>query len=298
MLSNFGHPGEAMALGSAIVWAFSVILWRISGKFIHPLGLNLFKNVFSGLLLVLTMLALGQPLLPGLAPSKFGLMFLSGIFGIAISDTLFFWSLNLLGATLTGIVECFYSPFVIGFSLLFLGEKMNGWQIFGVLLIVSGIFSVSSKKHERQIPRKDLAKGILLGILAMFFMAVGIVLIKPILAESPLLWATLFRILGGLVGLVPVLFFHPEGRSIIKSLAPSPVWRYTVPAAFLGSYLGLVLWMGGMKYAFVSINAPLNQLNTIFVFILATLFLKERITVWRCVAVVLAFAGAFLASFP
>ena len=298
MLSNFPHPGEAMAFSSAIVWAFSVILWRISGKSVHPLGLNLFKNAFAGLLLILTMLALSQPLLPQLAASKFGLMLLSGVFGIAISDTLFFWSLNLLGATLAGIVDCFYSPFVIGFSLLFLGEKMNGWQIFGVLLIVSGIFSISSKKHERAIPQRDLVQGIVVGILAMFFMAVGIVLIKPILAESPLLWATFFRIVGGLVGLVPLFLFHPKGRTIIKSLAPSPTWRSMVPAAFLGSYLGLVLWMGGLKYALVSINAPLNQLNTIFVFILAAIFLNERITVWRVLAVVLAFAGAFLASFP
>ena len=298
MLSDFQYPAEAMALGSAIVWAFSVIFFRIAGKSIHPLGLNLFKNLFASVCLALGMIILGQPLLPKLAVSNYGLMILSGVFGIAISDTFFFWSLNLLGATLTGIVDCFYSPFLIGASLLFLGEKMSLFQFFGMLLIVSAVFSISQKKHEREIPRKDLVKGITLGILAMFFMAVGIIMIKPFLAESPLLWATLFRIIGGLVGLVPLLLVHPERGAIFKSLSPSPAWRLIVPAAFLGSCIGLPLWMGGMKYTFVIVNVPLNQLNTVFIFILAALFLKERVTVWRVLAVILALGGAFLASFP
>ena len=298
MLTHFRYPAEAMALGSALVWAFSVILFRIAGKSIHPLGLNLFKNLFASVFLTLTLLILGEPLLPKFAWSDYGLMILSGVFGIAISDTLFFWSLNLLGATLTGIIDCFYSPFLIGASLLFLGEKMSFLQLFGVLLIVSAVLSISQKKHEREIPRENLVKGIILGILAMLFMAIGIIMIKPILTESPLLWATLFRIIGGLVGLTPLLLFHRARGTILKSISPSPAWRLIVPAAFLGSCVGLPLWMGGMKYAFVTVNVPLNQLNTIFIFILAAVFLKERVTVWRVLAVFLALAGAFLASFP
>jgi len=55
--------------------------------------------------------------------------------------------------------------------------------------------------------------------------------------------------------------------------------------------------MGGMKYALVTVNVPLNQLNTIFIFILAAVFLKERVTVWRLLAVFLAFAGPFSPHF-
>jgi len=53
-----------------------------------------------------------------------------------------------------------------------------------------------------------------------------------------------------------------------------------------------------MKFAFASVAAVLNQMNTIFIFILATIFLKEKATPWKIAAVVLAFIGAFLASYP
>jgi Integral membrane protein DUF6. len=52
-----------------------------------------------------------------------------------------------------------------------------------------------------------------------------------------------------------------------------------------------------MKYAFASIAAALNQLSTIFIFILASIFLKEKATLWRILAVALAFLGAFLATY-
>jgi len=58
------------------------------------------------------------------------------------------------------------------------------------------------------------------------------------------------------------------------------------------------MWMGGMKYAKASVAAVLNQLNTIFIVIIAAIFLKERLTGWKIVAVVLAFLGAYLASMP
>jgi drug/metabolite transporter (DMT)-like permease len=71
-----------------------------------------------------------------------------------------------------------------------------------------------------------------------------------------------------------------------------------VPAAFFGSYLSLIMWTGGMKYAKASVAAVLNQLNTIFIVIIAAVFLRERLTGWKVLAVVLAFLGAYLAANP
>jgi drug/metabolite transporter (DMT)-like permease len=71
-----------------------------------------------------------------------------------------------------------------------------------------------------------------------------------------------------------------------------------VPATVLSAYLSMVLWMGGMKYTQASIASALNQLNTIFIFILAAIFLKEKITPLKLICVALAFAGAMLVSIP
>ena len=71
-----------------------------------------------------------------------------------------------------------------------------------------------------------------------------------------------------------------------------------IPASFLGSFVSLVLWMGGMKYAKASVAAALSQLNTIFIVVFAAFFLKEKLTPWKIAAVALAVVGAYLAAFP
>ena len=50
--------GEILALSSGLVWAVAVILFRISGRKVHPIGLNLFKTVLALVVMAPTMLVL------------------------------------------------------------------------------------------------------------------------------------------------------------------------------------------------------------------------------------------------
>ncbi len=214
------HIGEIFSLGAGLVWSFAVILFRVSGRTVHPLALNLFKNLFAAILVALTAAVLGLPLLPALGARPYAMMVLSGILGITISDTLFLVSLNMLGASLSAIVDCFYSPFIIGLSLLFLGERMSTLQLFGVALIVSAVLTITQKKHERTIPRRDLMLGTGLGTASMFTMAAGIVMIKPLLSSAPLLWAMFMRLAGASISLALVFVFHPKRREASPSPGP------------------------------------------------------------------------------
>jgi drug/metabolite transporter (DMT)-like permease len=290
--------GEILSVGSAFGWAIAVLLFRVSGKSVHPLGLSLFKNVLATGLFILTMLLLGEPLLPRAPWHSYGLLALSGAIGLALSDTLFFYCLNLLGAGLTAIVDCLYSPFVILFSILFIRERMSVRQVVGVLSILSAVFLISRKGGEGMPPRKNLILGIGLGALAMVTMAAGIVMIKPLLNHSPILWASFLRMGAGALAVAGVLLFHPRRHVMCGPLAISSNWRIMVPASVLGAYFANIAWMAGMKLTRASVAAPLNQLNTIFIFILAAIFLREKVTKGKMVAVVLATLGAFLVSWP
>lgn len=295
-----GSPfrGELLSVGAAFIWAIAVLLFRVSGRTVSPLALNLFKNSFAVVLLLLTMLLLGQPLLPKTPLPSYGLLALSGLIGVALSDTLFFSCLNLLGASLTAVIDCLYSPFVILFSFLFIGERLGAKQLLGVVLILSALVLISLSKEKGLPPRKDLILGIGLGTLAMVTLAGSIVMIKPLLAGSPVLWASLWRMAAGAVGLGIIMPFHPRRRMICRPLASPANWRSMVPGTFLGAYVALIAWMAGMKYTLASIAAPLNQLNSIFIFVLAAIFLKEKVTRAKMVAVALATVGAFLVTWP
>jgi drug/metabolite transporter (DMT)-like permease len=298
-LRGFHSLGEALAIASGVVWAVAVILYKISGRTVHPLGLNLFKNILALGFMLPTMLILDEPLFPAVPLKSLGLMLLSGFLGIAVSDTFFFYCLNRLGASIVAIIDCFYSPFVIGLSFLILGERMAAWQLIGVALIISAVLAASrSNTNGPPVTRKNLILGLIFGVLAMFFVAIGIVIVKPVLATESVFWATLVRIVGGAVPLGLVIPLLPGRRAILKPLLERANWKAMIPASFFGSYLSLLFWMGGMKYAKVSVAAALNQLNTIFIVVLAALFLKERVGLWKIAAVILAFVGAYLAATP
>jgi drug/metabolite transporter (DMT)-like permease len=298
-LRGFRSLGEVLAVSSGVIWAVAVILYRISGRTVHPLGLNLFKNVLALGFTIPTIVILGEPLRPDIAPKSLWILLLSGFLGIAVSDTLFFYSLNRLGASLVAIVDCMYSPFVIALSTVLLGEHMAAWQLTGVALIIFGVLAASrSKGNGEPVGRKDLVIGLITGVLSMFFVAIGIVIAKPVLADTSVISATLIRLVGGAVPLVLLIPLLPQRRAILGPLLLKANWKAMVPASFFGSYLSLILWMGGMKFAQASVAAALSQLNTIFIVVLAALFLKERLSLGKAAAVLLAFVGAFLAARP
>lgn len=297
MIAFQPYWGQINALLTAMIWAVAVILFKKSGEQVHPIGLNLFKNALAVVLLLPTVYLLGETLFYPAPLSDYALLFFSGALGIGISDTFFFMCLNRLGAGLTAIVDCFYSPFIIGLSLLWLGESLTILQGLGTLMIISAVATAIKKVENRQRTRRDVLLGVFFGMIAMLTVAVSIVAVKPLLERSPLIWVSEMRLVSGTIILLMILPFLPSRRLILRSITSVERWGYTVSGSFVGAYLALVTWLAGMKFTQASTAAALNQTSSIFVFIFAALFLKEPITLRRTVGIILAVGGAFLVMF-
>jgi len=291
------YLGAVLALLTALAWAGAVVLFKKSGETVHPIGLNLFKALLAAILLVPT-IWISKEVLFYPAPWRiYALVMFSGALGIGIADTLFFKSLNIIGAGRIAVVDCLYSPFVIGLSYLFLGERLNLWQFVGVLLIISAVLSISSERKAKDISGRNLLKGVLFGALALACTASSLVMIKNLLEVSPLFWVTEIRLVGGSLVLLLILAAHPSRRKIVKSVLSVHSWAYTLFGSFMGSYVATVLWLGGMKYTEASIAAALNQTSNIFIFVFAAIFLRERATPLRILGILLGVGGALLVTF-
>ena len=288
------HKGEAFALATAMTWAFAVILFKKSGERVHPIGLNQFKNILAIVLLIPTMLVLSRPLFPQVPVTDYLILLASGALGIGIADTLFFHSLNMLGAGRSSIVDCLYSPFIIVLSVLWLGESLSVIQGLGAVLIISAVLAIAGEKDIRSIDRRHLLLGVFLGAVAMAAMAVGIVMAKPVLDQDELLWVTLVRLIGGVLILTVLLFTHPDRITIVRSITSVGHRAYTLSGSLIGGYLSMIIWLAGMKYTQASTAAALNQTSNIFIFIFAAIFLKERITLVRAGAIGLGITGAVM----
>ena len=170
-------------------------------------------------------------------------------------------------------------------------------QIIGVVLVLSAVLAVTHKKGRGKVSRRDFFLGLLYGVLCMATMAVGIVMIKPLLNQSPLLWATEVRLIGGLIVLLIVFLFHPQRKKIALSAIGGKGWLYTLSGSFLGAYVAMIRWLAGMKYTQASTAAALNQTSNIFIFIFAAFFLKEPLNTIKIASIVLAIIGVLLIKF-
>jgi drug/metabolite transporter (DMT)-like permease len=235
------------------------------------------------------------PLIPVGVPGRHWLAIMaSGILGIAVSDTLFFACLNRLGAGMTAIVDALYAPFVMTATWLFLLQKPRLEQVGGALLVIAAVLTVAYRKSGSPLPTRRVITGIFFGAAAMAIMAISIVLMQPVLRGASVFWVTELRMLAALVVLLVLFAWQKDRRRLLAPLWQKGSRHYAFWGALLGNLISMTLWVGAFKFTAVNSAAVLNQTNTVFVVVMASVFLKEAFTRRRLLATVLAVAGSLL----
>jgi drug/metabolite transporter (DMT)-like permease len=287
--------GETLSLLSALAWAVAVILFKKSADSLSPFALNYFKNSLVFVLLWPTIFAVvgwGAPAIPS---NEWLLAMLSGFIGIGVADTLYFQALNRAGAAKTGMAATLYTPSVILLSSLFLGESLHLWQWLGVLLVLVGVVlvtyqSTAQSSDEKTVPQTDWLPLGMAGF-SVFLMAIGIVMAKPLLEKYSFLWVVQLRVIGGLLGMTVWLLFRQSPQRLWREYQQVKAWPTVLAGAFIGTYMSMVLWLAGYKYAKASIAAVLNEMSAVFIVLLASFWLKERLSLQQWLGAACCMAG-------
>lgn len=266
--------GELCALLSALAWAVGVMLYRQLGAHLPPLPLNFLKNalVLGMLLPAILLLQSGPP--PVFSTWQYAAAIGSGVIGIGIADTLYFRALNELGAGRMGVLGNLYSPFVIVLSFALLDERLRPLQVAGFALVSAGVWlAVWPRQPLAGRPPRAL-RGVLHALLAIALMAVSVVMVKRVLEAQPLLWVTGWRMLGAIAAMLAIAAYRGELAQLWPPAAAVP-WRRLLLAAFVGQFLATLLWLAGYKFTQASVAAILNETASVFILLLAWIWLKE-----------------------
>jgi drug/metabolite transporter (DMT)-like permease len=289
--------GEFFSIACAACWAVAVVLFRRSGETLPAFELNLFKNVLAVTLMVPTILIFHGLSLPGYSAPQWLIVMVSGVIGIAIADTWYLRALNLMGASRTGVVAMLYSPFVIILSTLFLAEALKPVQYLGFVLVLGGVMLVTWHRNRQDVSSRALRLGVALGAGSVALMAIGIVMVKPILEEHEFLWTVGLRLLAGASGMLLFVWLSRGWhRMFIHYRSPQP-WATIIVASLLGSYVSMILWLAGYKLTQASIASVLNETAAAFIVVFAWLFLGETMSWRKVIGVLLAFAGVAVVVF-
>jgi drug/metabolite transporter (DMT)-like permease len=144
--------GLLIGLASAITYG-SVSLFgkKLTGQY-SPWTILLYAFGFGALTLLPFQFGVSGTSLVPVAGSMAGFIFLTTIGGYLFYTIGLKW----LPASIASITSTTEVPFAAIMSYLFLGERLDGWQLLGAMLVVSGVILVSLPRRSRS--QKILAK--------------------------------------------------------------------------------------------------------------------------------------------
>jgi drug/metabolite transporter (DMT)-like permease len=288
------YRGELAALGAALIWASASVVYTGVGRQISPLTLNFTKGWIAIALILLSFWLTGQSI-PQVPPIAALMLLLSGIIGIGLGDTAYFYALNCIGARRTLLIETIAPCLSALLAWLFLRETLSLLAWFGILLTLSGIIWVIAERSpaaERSTPK--LLPGIIFSLLAALGQSGGAVLSRSALVSSSIdsLWSTLIRLLGGT--LVLLLWSSiQEPKEIIKPLQRWKLLLLVTLTAFFSTYLGIWLQQTSLKFAPTGIAQALSSTSPLFVLPIAA-WMGDRISIRAILGVAIALIGVSL----
>ena len=286
--------GDLYALITAVCWSSAVILFDISTRNFTAIQLNVFKNCIGVFGFILTIVLFSIPS-PNFTQQDIFTLVLSGFLGILIADGLFLESLRRVGSGISAVVSTVYTPTVFIIAFILFNETIKPQSYIGGSLVLVGI-TISVFHYPNTIKKKDLYIGILFGLMANILTAYSVLIIKPIMKNNPVVYVALYRFSVGLFFGIIINLVKSGSQTVIQKFKQGLTNQYVIFGALLGTYLSVIFWLAGYKYTLAGRAAIYNQLSTVFIIILARIFLKEPMNSKKVIGVSLAIFGAMIVS--
>lgn len=281
--------GILAALGSAASWAFATVLFDRLGKLIPAAGMTFFKGLFSlFLMLVLIFCTGGFDLLSW---HDFIFLALSGIIGISIGDTLFFRSLQDLGAKVQVLYFMLGQIVTMILSFFFLGEILSIKEYIGAMILLLGIVTVTVGKQEDH-PNK--IRGIMGGFASILCFSISSILIKISISDVGVPTATFWRMFFSTVSVMFLGFTSKRFTSWCNPLKEKKTLGLFLLNVVVITYGGFLLSMLAIKHITVSLASVLSATEPIFVLIFAYFISREHISKREIIGATIAISGLLL----
>ena len=286
--------GDIYAILTAICWSCGVICFDIAGRVLNSLQISLLKNIV-GVLGFIGFLLLQGDSFPLFDQHDYFILVVSGFIGVALGDLLFLASLRRIGSSLSAIISTSYSVSIFILAYIMYQEVISVFAYFGGVMVISGVIVGTRESPENRTPR-DIYIGAFYGFLAHFFTAYSVLLLRPVMESHPVVPIALVRFSTGIIFSAAAIVYLNGYSELRETMAKGFGHVYLLAGSFLGTFLSVIFWLSGYKYTLAGRAAIYNQLSTIFIIILAAIFLKEVMTTKKWAAVSLALGGAFIVS--
>jgi len=308
------YAGEFSALATAVCWSFTAIFFSEAGRRIGSFRVNSIRLLFAvAIYTIVLLLTTGRIFPEDLNRDQALILALSGLIGLVIGDGCGFKALVMIGPRLTTLLWGTAPIMAVAIAWLFLGEQLNLVHMSGVAVTIVGVSWVVSERRFKNQNNFNLSadhpdsgtltKGVLLGLMAAFGQAAGLVLSKYAMLNAggtlDALPASFLRMLSSAIMIW--LFAALRGKLIdtLRGLRHTPAMFYALGGAVFGPFLGV--WTSLIAVASIpaGIAATLNATTPIWIIPNVIMFYKERVSLRAVFGAIIAVVGVailFLAN--
>ncbi len=297
MIELLHLAGVLLALGAAVAIAVTNLLIRKG----TPGG-----GAYDAVLIVITVevLVLTIPILwlyypdYGLTRTSWLVFIAAGLTGTVTGQIFHFMSIDRIGASRTAPIVASWALLSTILGVLLLGEDVSVIHAVGVVLVVGGVAAIAWETSQGT-PGGLSKREVLIG-LALPFVAAAAYGLEPIFAKigfaegTPAPVGLVVKTIAALVGFTCYLWWRHQLPDPGVLRTPSGRW-YVL--AGITTTIFLVGYYTALEIAPVSIVAPIIVTNTLFVVILAALFMPrqlERVTWPLAIAATVVVVGVVI----
>lgn len=278
--------GIIAALSSAASWAFGTVVFEKLGKVVPYAGITFLKGVFSLLLMLLIVLLCGDFKTITLHDSI--ILTASGIIGIAIGDSLFFKSLQDLGAKIQVLYFLLGQIVTMILSFLLLGDVLSISEYVGAIVLLIGIIIVTWGKQEDH-PNK--LRGVLGGFLSILCFSISTIMIKYTDEQIDVISASFYRMLAGTIIMTIIGTTGKRISAWISPLKDKKILTLFLVNVFVITVGGFILSMYAIKTISVSLASVLSTTEPVFVILFAYLVNKDSIKKKEIIGAIISIVG-------
>ncbi|MCP4360250.1 MAG: DMT family transporter [Chloroflexi bacterium] len=294
--------GEAAALGTAVSWALTSILFSFAGQRIGSVVVNRSRLLFAFLFLLITHWFLQGSFFPTeVEPFRWFWLTVSAILGLVLGDGFLFQAFVLIGARLSALLMSTVPIISVLVGWLLFGEGLTAVEMTAVLLSVGGVAWVVTEKQPGRtaVENKNYRLGLLFGLLGAVGQVVNLVTARyGMVGDYPAISATIIRIFVAMLVMWGAAVFQRQVQITFQHWRDQPALRTLIGGSFVGPFLGIWLSLIAVQLTRLGIAATLMALTPILLIPAEYAIYRKPISRRSLMGTMLAFAGVALIFLP
>ena len=279
----------AFPLLTIFIWAGNTVITKMSAGAIFPAEIGFYRWLLAGILFTPFLL---KPVLahwPMIRPNL-GKIFILGVLGMAVYQSLAYFAASLTSATNMGIILSLMPLMSLTMAIISLGQRLTAGALTGAVLSFAGVLVVVSSGSLGALLEHGVNLGDAMMLIATLAYAIYSTLLKKWQLRLPPLVLLYMQIWVAVLVLFPLFVVSPKIGPTLQNI---PLVLY---ACLLASMVAPLMWMQAVVRLGPSRTTLFFNLLPVFTALIAAVVLHEQLALYHLVGGMLTLGGVILSE--